>query len=58
MEVIELDSEYESSFSDSDYEVVDTTIFINNIVYLGLLIFLFNHKIRSKCNCYDKTISA
>ena len=45
MEEIELDSEYESSFSDSDYEVVANIISINNIVYSGLIIFLFYHKL-------------
>ena len=45
MSIIELDTESSSDFSDSDYEVVDNIISINNIVYLGLIIFLFYHKV-------------
>ena len=45
MSIIELDTESSSDFSDSDYEVVDNIISINNIVYLGLIIFLFYHKL-------------
>jgi len=45
MSIIELDTESSSEFSDSDYEVVDNIISINNIVYLGLIIFLFYHKL-------------
>ena len=45
MSIIEFDTESSSEFSDSEYEVVDNIISINNIVYLGLIIFLFYHKV-------------